>query len=59
MSPQQIAMIEALNKRNVKSVIVVPTCNKELVSAEANLTKIEDGKYKATVSQLQKYYEAQ
>jgi len=59
MTRQQIAMIEALIKRNITSVIVVPTCEKETVSAEANLTKIEAGKYQASIEQLKAYYEAQ
>lgn len=59
MSPQQIAMIEALEKRNIAKVIVVPTCQKETNAAEANLIKIESGKYQATIEQLKKYYQGQ
>lgn len=59
MSPQQIAMIEALEKRNIAKVIIVPTCEKETISAEANLVKVEAGKYQATIEQLKKYYQGQ
>lgn len=59
MSPQQIAMIEALEKRNIAKVIVVPTCEKETISAEQNLIKVETGKYQATIEQLKKYYQGQ
>ena len=59
MSPQQIAMIEALEKRNITKVIIVPTCEKETISAEQNLIKLEVGKYQATIEQLKKYYQSQ
>lgn len=59
MSPQQTTMIEALNRKGITSVIVVPFCEKETISAEKNLVKIEAGKYRASIDQLKKYYQEQ
>lgn len=59
MSPQQIAMIEALQKRGIDKVVVKPTNQLETECAEALLDKRTEGDYSATIKQLKAYYERQ
>lgn len=59
MSPQQIAMIEALQKRNITKVIVKPNSEIEHKCAKVALVNVDEKSYSATIDQLKKYYELQ
>lgn len=59
MSPQQIAMIEALQRRGIDKVIVKPANQFEITCAEATLDKRPHGDFSATIEQLRAYYERQ
>lgn len=69
MSPQQIAMLENLKRRNINEVIIKPNNQFEADCADATLTKNNVpvvvkfdspyGEYSATIDQLKAYYELQ
>ena len=66
MSPQQIAMLEGLQRRNISKVIVKPASEFEARCADETLTKNQTavvtkfqspyGEYSATIEQLRAYY---